>query len=131
MKNRQITVIYDSQTGKIQQVVTFAATAPEGSSYVSMDFRSDWAELINTHCVDVATQQLIIRPDLEQEKISDAWRQVRLQRNRLLSASDWTQVSDNNLTQEQRAAWAEYRQQLRDITTTTTDPRTIQWPQKP
>jgi len=39
---------------------------------------------------------------------------MRYQRNRLLAASDWTQTLDAPLTDEQRAAWATYRQQLRD-----------------
>lgn len=38
--------------------------------------------------------------------------QVRSQRNRLLSASDWTQVLDAPVD---RAAWATYRQALRDL----------------
>jgi hypothetical protein len=38
--------------------------------------------------------------------------QVRAQRDRLLSASDWTQVADAPVD---KAAWAEYRQALRDF----------------
>ena len=40
--------------------------------------------------------------------------QMRLVRDRLLAASDWTQMPDSPLTDEQRAAWAQYRQALRD-----------------
>jgi len=36
-------------------------------------------------------------------------------RNFLLTQTDWTQVSDNDLTQEEKNAWAVYRQALRDI----------------
>lgn len=39
--------------------------------------------------------------------------QKRAERNRLLAASDWTQVLDAPVD---RTAWAAYRQQLRDIT---------------
>jgi len=38
--------------------------------------------------------------------------QVRAQRDRLLSASDWTHVADAPVD---KAAWAEYRQALRDF----------------
>jgi hypothetical protein len=38
--------------------------------------------------------------------------QVRAQRDRLLSGSDWTQVADAPVDQE---AWATYRQALRDL----------------
>ena len=33
----------------------------------------------------------------------------------LLDKTDWTQVSDNSLTVEEREAWAVYRQALRDL----------------
>ena len=54
--------------------------------------------------------------------------QVRAERNDLLSASDWTQVADAPVDQ---AAWATYRQALRDITTQTGFPWTVTWPVAP
>lgn len=39
---------------------------------------------------------------------------ARTRRNRLLVACDWTQVADVPLTTGERAAWAAYRQALRD-----------------
>ncbi|OYX16616.1 MAG: hypothetical protein B7Z07_02425 [Sphingomonadales bacterium 32-67-7] len=39
----------------------------------------------------------------------------RLRRDRLLAASDWTQLPDSPLASDQRAAWATYRQALRDM----------------
>lgn len=41
------------------------------------------------------------------------WDQVRYWRNGELAASDWTQLPD---APADKAAWAEYRQNLRDIT---------------
>lgn len=41
---------------------------------------------------------------------------VRGQRNAKLAESDWTQLPDAPLSAEEKAAWAAYRQQLRDIT---------------
>ena len=41
---------------------------------------------------------------------------VRVERNRRLSETDWTQLSDVPLTPAQKARWATYRQALRDIT---------------
>lgn len=37
------------------------------------------------------------------------------QRNTLLYASDWTQNSDNALSESEKQAWATYRQALRDL----------------
>jgi hypothetical protein len=44
------------------------------------------------------------------------------QRNNKLAASDWTQMPDVPLTDEQVTAWREYRQALRDWPETVTDP---------
>lgn len=54
--------------------------------------------------------------------------QVRGERDRLLKASDWTQVADAPVDQ---SAWATYRQALRDIPQQAGFPETITWPQEP
>lgn len=53
---------------------------------------------------------------------------MRSERNALLSASDWTQVNDAPVD---KAAWAAYRQALRDVTTQAGFPHNINWPVKP
>jgi hypothetical protein len=53
---------------------------------------------------------------------------VRMQRNILLTASDWTQVADAPVD---KAAWATYRQALRDITAQAGFPNDVTWPIKP
>jgi hypothetical protein len=42
--------------------------------------------------------------------------QLVTQRNKMLNASDWTQMPDAALTPELKQSWAEWRQELRDIT---------------
>lgn len=54
--------------------------------------------------------------------------QIRNQRNQLLTESDWTQVADAPVDQ---AAWATYRQALRDIPQQEGFPTDIAWPTKP
>ena len=59
---------------------------------------------------------------------------VRAKRDYLLQDSDWTQMPDSPLSVEQKATWAEYRQDLRDITVTypdVKDPNEVVWPTKP
>ena len=56
---------------------------------------------------------------------------MRHHRDNLLSASDWTQLPDNSLSDEQRAAWATYRQQLRDAPATWTPGPTWDAPDPP
>jgi len=53
--------------------------------------------------------------------------QVRAQRDRLLTASDWTQVADAPVD---KAAWATYRQALRDLPETEGFPN-VEFPHDP
>jgi hypothetical protein len=53
---------------------------------------------------------------------------VRSTRNTKLAASDWTQLADSTAD---KAAWATYRQALRDITAQAGFPWTIDWPVAP
>jgi hypothetical protein len=53
---------------------------------------------------------------------------VRQSRTEKLKDSDWTQIADSTAD---KAAWATYRQQLRDITTQAGFPWTITWPDAP
>jgi hypothetical protein len=53
---------------------------------------------------------------------------ARKRRNKLLSASDWTQVADAPVD---KAAWATYRQELRDISAQAGFPATVVWPTQP
>ena len=53
---------------------------------------------------------------------------VRAERNDKLASSDWTQLADAPVD---KAAWAAYRQALRDITAQAGFPWTIDWPVAP
>lgn len=52
---------------------------------------------------------------IENKPIDALITEIKNQRNTLLTESDWTQIPNNPLTVEQQAAWATYRQELRDI----------------
>ena len=54
--------------------------------------------------------------------------QVRAERNAKLAATDWTQITDSTAD---KAAWATYRQALRDVTAQAGFPWTITWPDAP
>lgn len=49
---------------------------------------------------------------------NEGMRRLRHHRSRLLTACDWTQGADSPLSDEKKAEWATYRQQLRDLTST-------------
>jgi hypothetical protein len=58
---------------------------------------------------------------------------VRRTRNALLAESDLYTMPDrwSAYTQDEQQAWKVYRQALRDIPQTLTDPTQVVWPQKP
>ena len=59
------------------------------------------------------------------------WGTIRAQRNQLLTQSDWTQLADASLTQEQKTAWSAYRQALRDVPSSFSIPEEVVWPATP
>ena len=65
------------------------------------------------------------------KQTQDKWKNIKSDRNGLLAQSDWTQLPDVNLTPELVEAMKTYRQQLRDITTTFTNPNEVVFPQNP
>ena len=56
---------------------------------------------------------------------------LRHVRDLLMGLTDWTQSSDSPLEAEQRAAWATYRQSLRDLPSVYSGEGPIPWPQEP
>jgi hypothetical protein len=54
--------------------------------------------------------------------------EVRYERDEKLANSDWTQVADAPVNQ---AAWATYRQALRDIPLQAGFPWNVTWPESP
>lgn len=67
---------------------------------------------------------LQIAPEFAQSK-------ARAQRTALLSACDWTQMPDANMTIEKKNAWNVYRQALRDLPNSEGWPLSHEWPIAP
>ena len=61
----------------------------------------------------------------------DPWNEVRGTRNSLLSSSDWTQLSDNKLSKNQKAQWRSYRNQVRNVVSNFNSPEKVVWPVPP
>ena len=76
------------------------------------------------------TKYSVTNMDVDAITVKDAEQaaSVRQQRTEKLKDSDWTQVADAPVDQ---AAWAVYRQALRDITGQEGFPWTIDWPTQP
>ena len=66
--------------------------------------------------------------------LSEEWTQIRAERNRLLTSSDWTQGSDSPLASGKVTAWATYRGKLRTLPADQSSKTTyadITWPSQP
>jgi hypothetical protein len=73
----------------------------------------------------------IFNLNIDGETIPNEWRieRMKIHRNDLLTQSDWTQTADNPISN--KAAWATYRQQLRDFPATWTPADTVEFPDPP
>jgi hypothetical protein len=63
--------------------------------------------------------------ELEFEKSIDYMERLRDIRDELLSATDWTQLLDSDISEEDRELWKIYRQQLRDLPENIDDPKPL------
>jgi len=61
----------------------------------------------------------------------DSVRDLRAARNDILRATDYTQATDTTQTVTDKAAWAIYRKELRDLPANTLDPEKVTWPTAP
>lgn len=95
--------------------------------------KADWLDVINTadhegvNIGDTWDGTTFTKPTPDYDA---QWKLIRAQRAQKLQESDWTQLADVPLSDDDRAAWATYRQALRDITNQD-DPFVIIWPVAP
>ncbi len=94
-------------------------------------------------CVDLTLEGDRVTAMTPNVEVWEAWKatlpdpdialaeEVRTQRDALLADTDWTQMGDSPLTDESRAEFAVYRQNLRDITSQAGFPGEICWPEIP
>ena len=88
---------------------------------------------------DFNNEKKILQDELDAiEAARDYWEELRVLRNQRLSDCDWTQMSDVPFTEEQKISWKNYRQLLRDLPESITDPKQLvvnptdsNWPIKP
>jgi hypothetical protein len=59
------------------------------------------------------------------------WKFIRLERDKFLRMSDWSQIVDIPMSAEKLTEWRTYRQTLRDIPTTFSTPEEVAFPTIP
>ena len=83
-----------------------------------------------------ASKKEVVKDDTAKAawELAEEWKQIRAERNRLLSESDWTQGGDSPLTTQKKSDWAKYRTSLRTLPedqSSETKYSDITWPTKP
>lgn len=63
--------------------------------------------------------------------LEQKWNLVKARRREMLAECDWAQIPDAPLTLEEKAAWSDYRQALRDIPQIYDDPDAVIFPDLP
>lgn len=127
------TILFDKNTLKISGYCSSAQPEVEDYKLMSLKDEDDirWI-VINKDNKDNYSykidEELKNAAALEDKEY--AWKIVRNKRNSLLQSCDWTQLTDCDLTSSEKSKWKIYRQSLRDITTCS-DPKNINWPDKP
>jgi len=120
-------IIYNTETGNIKRSLSceeadLVQNMEEGEGSLISQEDVAYKRVVNGVLVDIPAEE---RETLE---LSAALIDLRSTRRYLLKQSDWTQVPDAPVD---AAAWAVYRQQLRDLPANTTDPRNVEWPEPP
>jgi len=137
-------VIYETQSGKVigngytSNVTSLSNYNTETQAVLFIEDNTDWDECyvdlstltlvkINKrpsyyHTLNMETKQWEVDPVLSA-------RHIRLERDRLLQDTDWTQNSD--VPEATKSLYTTYRQQLRDITDQESFPESVTWPVAP
>ena len=97
--------VYDLATGQIEYSTTTVAAInevglQEGQGIIEGNYQANEHIVVNGEAVARTDNILEI---------------LRLKRDALLIASDWTQVNDSPLSDTKKAEWSTYRQELRDL----------------
>jgi len=95
------------------------------------DDRATWVIHFNDATPAQELEAAAIIENFDAEVALWAWQEVRSDRDTRLYACDWTQLPDSPLSDADKAAWATYRQSLRDIPANQDDPQAIVWPSNP
>ena len=142
-----IASLYDAATGRYLRYIEAPDEANLDLNIREGEIRVDGYQPENSYFADGEVRLMPDKPEGEHwvfDPASASWTDprpkeeaeaallaaLRWERDRRLAASDWTQMPDAPLDDDQRAAWRAYRQALRDLTATE-DPAEPLWPVPP
>lgn len=88
----------------------------DGSPNKKIDTIEKYKYFIEVFNLQAEENQRRITEEQKQSEINTDWEAIfKSIRNGKLYESDWTQMPDNNLSEEQKNQWRIYRQSLRDL----------------
>jgi hypothetical protein len=117
---------YNAETGVIEYVFTGTdQDALVNTPNILGSYSSDEYTIVDNQPVRKA------QSDIDQAETDRAWTILRNRRNGYLTDSDWTQALDSPLSDSKKTEWATYRQNLRDLPGTVSDPSNVSFPDKP
>lgn len=102
---------------------------PAGVAFVhaGVKYPANWTKCASADDLAAIGMESYAPPPPPPPTNEERWTEIRKDRNGLLRECDWTQLPDSPVD---RAAWAAYRQGLRDITKQA-DPAKVVWPDAP
>ena len=125
---------------RLNQLGDYVSNKPEGITYNIKYYASkkDAEEILdndgNSHDPKQYVQSHFVGQDDTKDAriLAEKWANVRRQRDRLLTESDWVVVKakEEHINTSIDSNWTDYRTALRDITKQS-DPDNITWPTKP
>ena len=101
------------------------------SYYKNNEFKELPEKPSNYHIWNLETEQWQEPENYQQLLFNEAASKVKRERQRLLTATDWTDTVSASTRLENYNEWQFYRQQLRDITTLEGYPFNVVWPTQP
>lgn len=132
-----IYVVFDPLTGVIEgqfmgkadyKNTLIQRIRARSGEHMSVTVGSEWLD--DTSLFEVKKGKVRQKsPEAKEEIATDRLKEaVRIQRNILLTNSDWTQLPDTSVNRE---AWQEYRNKLKDVPQQSGFPHDVVWPEKP
>jgi hypothetical protein len=101
------------------------------SYYKNNEFKELPEKPSNYHIWNLETEQWQEPENYQQLLFNEAASKVKRERQRLLTATDWTDTVSASTRLENYNEWQSYRQALRDITTQEGYPFNVIWPTQP
>ena len=145
----RIWAVIDKTNGEVVSTMHMNSTdISDGSDYMEGFFVKDITgeydpgSFTRTKYWDDGWQELSAKPEGSYKLSGGTWvfdqdeflAVLRAERSNILSACDWTQFADSPLSDTEKAAWATYRQALRDLPGNTgqiTSVYEVSWPAEP